>query len=152
MTADTDRDEIAKLVFRYAELVDLGEFAAVAQLFAQATYRAVAGADVHTRTGADEVRQQFERLVITYDGAPSTKHVITNVVVDVDARAGTAVSRSYFTVLQARPTLPLQIIVAGRYHDAFARVDGAWRFTDRLIFSDLVGDLSHHLKNTKLLQ
>ena len=55
-------------------------------------------------------------------------------------------------MLQARPDLPLQMIIAGRYHDAFARVDGAWRFTDRLIFSDLVGDLSHHLKNTTLLQ
>ena len=53
-------------------------------------------------------------------------------------------------MLQARPDLPLQVIIAGRYHDAFAEVDGAWRFTDRLIFSDLVGDLSHHLRQNPL--
>ena len=27
----------------------------------------------------------------------------------------------------------------------FERVDGVWRFADRLIFSDLIGDLSRHL-------
>jgi 3-phenylpropionate/cinnamic acid dioxygenase small subunit len=154
MSGDLDRDHhaIAALVFRYAELVDLGEFAAVAELFANATYRAVAGAGVHTRTGAVEVREQFEQLVITYDGTPSTKHVTTNLVMDVDADAQTATARSYFTVLQARPELPLQIIIAGRYHDAFARIDGEWRFTDRLIFSDLAGDLRRHLRAPKLLQ
>jgi hypothetical protein len=158
MTGDPDRDRhaVAALVFRYAELVDLGEFAAVAELFAGATYRAVAGAGVHTRTGALEVREQFEQLVITYDGTPSTKHVTTNLVIDidagVDADARTATARSYFTVLQARPELPLQVVIAGRYHDAFACVDGEWRFTDRLIFSDLVGDLRYHLRTPKLLQ
>jgi hypothetical protein len=40
------------------------------------------------------------------------------------------------------------VIIAGRYHDAFATIDGEWRFTDRLIFSDLVGDLSHHLRGS----
>ena len=55
-----------------------------------------------------------------------------------------AVARSYFTVFQAPPDFPLQPIVIGRYHDAFARVDGAWRFADRL--SDLIGDLSRHLR------
>jgi hypothetical protein len=40
---------------------------------------------------------------------------------------------------------PLQPIVAGRYLDRFARVDGAWRFAERRILVDLVGDLSRHL-------
>ena len=35
-------------------------------------------------------------------------------------------------------------------NNAFAEVDGEWRFTDRLIFSDLVGDLSHHLRQNPL--
>jgi 3-phenylpropionate/cinnamic acid dioxygenase small subunit len=152
MSDDRDhRDAISKLVYRYAELVDLGEFAAVAELFADATYRAVAGAGIHTRAGAAEVREQFEQLVITYDGTPSTKHVTTNLVVDIDADAHTATARSYFTVLQARPELPLQVIIAGRYHDAFACKDGQWRFRDRLIYSDLVGDLRYHLRTPKLL-
>jgi 3-phenylpropionate/cinnamic acid dioxygenase small subunit len=150
MTLHDDRDAVTKLVLRYAELVDEGAFAAVGQLFEHATFRAVAGTDVYTRTGADQVREQFERMVITYDGVPGTKHVTTNVVVEVDDGAGTAASRSYYSVLQARPGLRLQVIIAGRYHDAFARLDGEWRFTDRLIFSDLVGDLSHHLRQSPL--
>jgi hypothetical protein len=56
------------------------------------------------------------------------------------------VARSYFTVFQALPDFPLQPIIAGRYHDAFERVDGTWRFADRLILSDLIGDLSRHLR------
>ena len=150
MTGHDERDAVTKLVFRYAELVDEGAFDAVAQLFEHATFRAVVGPDVYTRTGADQVREQFEHMVITYDGVPCTKHVTTNVVVDVDDRGRTAASRSYYIVLQARPDLPLQVIIAGRYHDAFAAVDGEWRFTDRLIFSDLVGDLSQHLRQNPL--
>jgi len=56
-----------------------------------------------------------------------------------------AAARSCFTVLQARPDFPLQAILCGRYHDAFERVGSAWRFADRLILPDLVGDLSRHL-------
>jgi hypothetical protein len=86
-------------------------------------------------------------MVMRYDdGTPRTKHVTTNVAVDADEAAGTATARSYFTVLQGVEGAPLQIIVAGRYYDAFERVDGDWRFTDRLIYSDLIGDLSRHLK------
>jgi hypothetical protein len=48
-------------------------------------------------------------------------------------------------VVQATPALPLQPIIAGRYHDTFHRVDGRWCFDTRAIFVDLKGDLSHHL-------
>ena len=81
-----------------------------------------------------------------YDGKPCTKHVTTNLIIEVDESGKTATVRSYYTVLQARPELPLQIIIAGHYHDRFARIDGAWCFTDRLIFIDLMGDLRYHLK------
>jgi 3-phenylpropionate/cinnamic acid dioxygenase small subunit len=140
------RDAISRQLFAYAELVDAGDFAGVSQLFEHATYRAVAGDQIGVRTGAAEVQKQFEKFTLRHeDGTPSTKHVITNVVVEVEDGATSAKARSYFTVLQARPTLPLQAIVAGRYHDEFAVIDGAWRFTDRLIITDMVGDISQHL-------
>jgi 3-phenylpropionate/cinnamic acid dioxygenase small subunit len=142
------RAEIAALLFRYADAVDAGDFANAAELFAHATFRAAVGDGVHTRAGAEEVRDQFERLVITYDGTPATKHLTTNVVIEVDDEGGTATCRSYFTVLQARPDFPLQPIVAGRYHDRFERVDGTWRFVDRLVLTDLVGDTGRHLRGT----
>jgi len=145
--AETDaRDAISRLLFTYAARVDAGDFEGVSHLFEHATYRAVLGDEIGVRTGAAEVQEQFEHITLRHeDGTPSTKHVITNVIVDVDENAGTATSRSYFTVLQARPTLPLQVIIAGRYEDAFALAGGEWQFTDRLIITDLVGDLSQHL-------
>ena len=78
------------------------------------------------------------------DGTPRTKHVTTNCIVEVDEDAGTGTCRSYFTVFQAVPALPLQAIVAGRYHDRFVREDGSWRFAERRFFIDLVGDVSQH--------
>jgi hypothetical protein len=72
--------------------------------------------------------------------------VVTNLTVEVDEASGTATARSYFTVLQATATLPLQAVVAGRYEDRFARVEGTWRFADRLVHTDLVGDVSQHVR------
>lgn len=43
-----------------------------------------------------------------------TRHIVTNVVIEVDEQAGTAVSRSYFTALQALPDLALQPIALPR--------------------------------------
>ena len=138
----TARDAIAALLYTYAERLDAGDFAGVAALFAHSSYGA---ADGPRRQGTAEVHAALERLVKRHDGIPRTKHVITNAIIDVDDAAGTATSRSYFTVFQATPALPLQPIIAGRYHDRFARADGTWRFGDRRIFMDLVGDLREHL-------
>jgi 3-phenylpropionate/cinnamic acid dioxygenase small subunit len=142
---------ITALIARYAELVDEGAFAAVGELFAHATFRAVVGPETHVRRGAEEVREQFETMVRTYDGIPATKHVTTNTIVEIDDGGATASARSYFSVLQARPDFPLQVVIAGRYHDAFACVDGTWRFIDRLVYSDLAGDLSRHLRGRPLI-
>ncbi|HEY1734025.1 MAG TPA: nuclear transport factor 2 family protein [Acidimicrobiales bacterium] len=141
----TDRDEIANLLYTYAERIDAGDFDGMAELFADAEM--TFGEADQVRRGSDEVRAAFESSTRRYDdGTPKSKHVMTNVIVTVDETAGTATARSYFTVLQAVPDhLALQPVAAGRYHDTFARSDGAWRFRDRQIFVDLVGDLSHHL-------
>jgi hypothetical protein len=53
--------------------------------------------------------------------------------------------RSSYVVFQATAKLPFQPIVGGRYEDRFERVGGAWRFTERLIHVDQVGDVSEHL-------
>ena len=82
------------------------------------------------------------------DGTPRTKHVTTNLAIDVDEEAGTAVSRSYFTVLQALPDLALQPIVSGRYYDRFERHEGHWRFVETRVRTDLVGDVSRHLRRS----
>lgn len=139
-----DWHAIETLIMAYAERVDLGDFAGAAALFAHATYRAEHGGQIVGQEGSAAVQATFDTMVRRYpDGTPRTKHVTTNLVVDVDGDSAT--SRCYYTVLQQTEVLPLQPIIAGRYHDRFERVDGAWRFADRLIYSDLIGDLSQHL-------
>jgi len=138
----SSRDAIANLVYTYAERIDAGDFEGTAALFAHATFGQASGA---VRRGAAEVLAAFRAAVRVHDGSPRTKHVTTNLIVDVDETAGTATARSYFTVFQQTGTLALQPILAGRYHDRFERADGAWRFTERRISLDLVGDLREHV-------
>ncbi|MBI4516350.1 MAG: nuclear transport factor 2 family protein [Deltaproteobacteria bacterium] len=139
-----DRDQIANLVYTYAERLDAGDLEGTAQLFARATVRADGFAEV--RRGTTEVLDLYRSTVRLYGGQPCTKHVTTNLIVEVDESALTAFARSYYTVLQATAELPLQIIIAGHYHDRFARDESGWYFTDRLMFVDLMGDLRFHLK------
>jgi 3-phenylpropionate/cinnamic acid dioxygenase small subunit len=134
---------IENLIATYAELVDDGDFAGLGRLLADATFGG-SGASV---SGPNAIEQMFRDMLIVYDdGTPRTKHVTTNVIIDVDEEAGTAVARAYFTVLQALPGLPLQPIVSGRYRDRFDRRDGQWRFAERRVRIDLTGDLSRHLR------
>lgn len=134
---------VKNLIYSYAELLDGGDFEALGRLFAAATLR-TDGASV-VLEGADAVRQLIEGSVHLYDGVPGTKHLITNAVVAI-GDGGTATARSYYTAMQARPELPLQPILAGRWHDRFAKSNGCWRFADRMIYTDLVGDLRFHIK------
>ena len=136
--------EITNLLYRYAELMDAGEFASVAALFEHAKIRLK---DKDSLIDNDELLNVWRNYVKTYScGTPRTKHLITNPIVEVDNVMGSATCRSYYTVLQAADNLPLQVIAAGRYYDEFVRVDGRWRFSyrDYSLF-DLKGNLSSHL-------
>ena len=136
---------IENLISTYAELVDDGDFAGVGHLLADATFIA---RNVPI-TGRDAIEAMLRDSVIVYeDSTPRTKHLVTNIIVEVDEEAGTAGARSYVTALQALPDLPLQPIVSGRYHDRFERRDGRWRFVERRVHIDLVGDVSCHLRRT----
>ena len=139
------RTQILNLLYLYAERMDAGDFAGVAALFRHA--RVKSGPD-GTIIGEEGLLAQWREWVHVYpDGTPRTKHVVTNPILDYDEVAGTASCRSYYTVLQATGTLPLQVVAAGRYHDAFERVDGTWRFAARdYSLLDLTGELSDHLK------
>jgi 3-phenylpropionate/cinnamic acid dioxygenase small subunit len=136
---------IERLIATYAALVDDGDFAAVGRLLSHAAFTGSGG----SVTGRDAIETMLRDNVIVYDdGTPRTKHVTTNLAIEVDEDAGTAVSRSYFTALQALPDLALQPIVSGRYFDRFERRDGLWRFVERRVGTDLVGDVSRHLRRS----
>lgn len=141
----TSATEITNLLYRYAELMDLGDLEGAAALFTHAELILDREADV--RTDADGILEIWRTNVrIHADGTPRTKHVTTNPILEIDEAAGTAACRSYYTVLQQVPGGPLQPVAAGRYHDAFERVDGTWRFRTRdYSMLDLTGDLGDHL-------
>ncbi len=136
---------IEALLHRYAEAIDDGDFAGVADLLADAEIVDPSGAVI--AAGRDEVLALYRTTTRRYDdGTPRTHHVVTNVIVEVDpGDTHRATARSRFTVLQATDDFPLQPIIAGRYEDAFAIVDGRWRFVRRVMRPTLLGDLSHHL-------
>ena len=136
---------ITNLIFAYAERIDAGDYEGVADLFAAGRITAE-GTDT-VRSGRDEILAMYRQTTRIHEdtGTPRTKHVTTNLIIDVDDESDTARARSYFTVLQAAPGLDLQPVIAGRYHDRFERGQGAWRFAERRIICDLFGDLSHHL-------
>lgn len=140
----SDHFAITNLIHRYAELIDAGDLAGVADLFAHGEVSAEGSPEV--ARGRDAVLTMYSSTArIHADGTLRTKHVTTNAIVEVQAEAGTATCRSYYTVLQQTADLPLQAIICGRYHDRFERVNGTWRFAKRHIFTDLFGDLSEHL-------
>jgi 3-phenylpropionate/cinnamic acid dioxygenase small subunit len=141
-TAD---DAIAELIYTYAERLDLGDYEGLADLFSDATVTYISPSFM-SRGRAETLARYTARTRKHADGTPRTKHVTTNLIVDVDEAAGTATARSYFTVFQqVGGQIALQPINAGRYHDRFVRVGGCWQFASRQIISDLAGDLSAHV-------
>ena len=96
-------------------------------------------------SGRDAIEKMLRDNVIVYgDGTPRTKHVTTNLAIEVDEAGGTAASRSYFTALQALPDLALQPIISGRYLDRFERRDGhgvSWRGAFGPISSAMSADI-----------
>lgn len=158
-TIDSAR-RIENLLHTYAERIDAGDLDGVAELFTHGRIHGEEGGGPETVfEGREGVRKLYGFSTRIYEetGTPRTKHVTTNAIIEVDEEAGTATSRSYFTVLQATDALALQPIIAGRYHDTFRRHDdldspdglvstvGPWWFESRTMHVDLVGDLSHHL-------
>lgn len=138
------RREIERLVYRYAEAIDAGDFEAVGALFADGAVCAPDGSVI--AEGADAVTGLYETTTRLYDdGTPRTRHIIANVIVEAAEDGRTASARSRFTVFQATEALPLQAIIVGDYADDFALVDDRWAFRRRIMRPALYGDLSQHL-------
>jgi 3-phenylpropionate/cinnamic acid dioxygenase small subunit len=135
---------ITALLYRYAECIDAADFDGIGALFADGkiTNEGYRGAIV----GHDAVRDLYKGTNRVHaDGTLRTRHLAVNVFVDIDEDASTATARSAFVVFQATDALPLQPIVAGRYHDAFARNGDGWHFTHRHILLEQVGNVHEHL-------
>ena len=122
--------------------MDSADFDGVADLFADGVFRSARGTEL---VGRDAVRRQYEPVLLYEGGSPRTMHVLGNIEVQLDAGRETATGHCTFMVLGGATPGSLTSVLAGRYHDRFRRVDGAWRFAERVVYPDLLGDLSGHM-------
>ncbi|AQT81384.1 polyketide cyclase [Mycolicibacterium litorale] len=148
----SDRFAITDLLYRYCELIDSGDFDGLGQLLGRAAF---GGSGTAMVTGAANIAGLFAMTTRRFPdtgsdvagpaapGTPKTRHLVHNVIVEVDGDAAT--SRSTFVVVQATDKLALQPIVVGRYLDSFARDTDGWYFTERKADVEMVGDVSDHL-------
>ena len=153
-------DQIRNLIHRYSEAVDQGRFEVLDELFADATVRMAMGPGA-PGPGLDgrSVGAMFGDGIILYaDGTPRTRHLVTNMIIEVDEEAARATARSYNTTLQQVPGRGIEIIATARYEDSFRLVDGTWRFSERIIrhtsldgvHRDFIGDMSRHTRSAPL--
>lgn len=142
MSATAEKLEITELLYRYAELIDSGDFDGVGALLGRAAF---GGPNTPSVSGAQNIAGLFGMTTrrFTDTGTPKTRHLVLNAIVDLDG--DTAAARSTFLVVQATDTVRFQPIVAGRYYDTFARDEAGWYFTERIADVEMVGDVSDHL-------
>ena len=138
------REGIERLLYAYSDTIDRGQLEATAALFGTDGLYGLVGAGA--AKGAQQVLHTFRSNVQLYDGVPRTRHVVTNVVIDVDADGMSGTARSYVQVLHQAPGCALAPVVAGTYHDRVHLVEGEWQFAERRMIIELVGDMSTHLK------
>lgn len=138
----TSHQAIATMMIDYCELFDTAEYDTFAALFEHGQWH-------QAPPGAVGARNWIDENIYLYDGLPRTKHVTTNLVVEVDDERDAATGRAYVTIFQALPDFPLQPIFSGRYRDRFSRADGIWRWDRREVHGDLYGDVSRHVKTSR---
>jgi 3-phenylpropionate/cinnamic acid dioxygenase small subunit len=144
VTDTDDRLAITELLYRYAELIDAGDFDGVGRLLARATF---GGTATPQTSGAEAIAKLFAMTTRRYPdfgNTPRTRHLVLNPIVELYSNR-TAAARSTFCVVQDTETVPLQPIVIGRYLDVFSHDDDGWYFTERAVDVQMIGDVSAHL-------
>ncbi|HTI74983.1 MAG TPA: nuclear transport factor 2 family protein [Mycobacterium sp.] len=139
-----DKLAITELLYRYAELIDAGDFDGVGQLLSRSTFGGAASGSV---SGAESIAKLFAMTTRRYPdhgNTPRTRHLVLNPIVELRGD-GTATTRSTFCVVQDTETVPIQPIVVGRYYDTFGHDDSGWFFTERTVEIQMIGDVSAHL-------
>ncbi|MEJ2533821.1 MAG: nuclear transport factor 2 family protein [Halioglobus sp.] len=139
---------IKKLIYQYADHIDRGDLRAVAAMFSHGRIVATDNEGRENQfVGEDAVYDLMSAFTRLYpdNGTPHTKHMTTNVMVELDDDGQTAGSQAYCIVFQALPDFPLQPVIGVRYQDRFEKTETGWRFSRRRMETDLIGDLSRHL-------
>ena len=139
--------EIEQKLYRMGYALENGDFELVGELLRHASF----GADRIGRRilkGKEQIRDQYTRTNITYPGhGRATRELYTNVLIEIDLDAGTARSTTAYTVAQQPPdgVSRFELLVAGRYEDEWALIDGEWHWTDRYVVMQFKNDLDAHM-------
>ena len=141
LEALADKLAITELLYRYAELIDGGDFDGLGELLGRGNFCGVAGAEPIAALFVKTTKRFPE-----HGNTPRTRHLVLNPIVELDGVMARA--RSTFCVVQQTDVVALQPIVVGRYVDAFVRDDDGWHFTERIADVQMIGDMSDHLNIT----
>ncbi len=132
------------LIYRYAEMIDEGDFDGLGSVFARASIHFVPGGlSLH---GARDITSFYEKSIIidAATGTPCTTHWVSNVMLH-DVPDGLS-ARSRYQVTLSQNSEPPRLIATGRYFDQFF-VDGdRVYFAQRRIITEYMGDTSGHLR------
>jgi hypothetical protein len=144
----TEEQQVLNLCYTYPEILDQGDHAGLGELFADCEIHCFASnvARSGPYVGAEGAKAFYDSAVMMHDGSPRTRHVITNVILELSPEQLEAKTRSYFQVVQDAPPGALKIIASGRYRDEYRKVGGRWRFTRKEIWADYMGDVSQHAR------
>lgn len=143
MASAEDFESIRALIYRYSTLVDNGDIAGLGELFAHGAF-IVPGTGTNAR-GPKEAERIFARsLKYHEDHTPQTMHLVGNVTIDMEPSAIAATAHSYTAVFQGTSRLALQVILTASYQDAFEKIDGQWRFRERVVSFIHQGDTTEH--------
>src|SRR6201991_770122 len=105
-----DKLAVIELLYRYAELIDAGDFDGVGQLLARATF---GGTGPQGVSGGGAIAKLFATTTRRYPehgNTPRTRHLVLNPIVEISPEISgerTANSRSTFCVVQNTETVPL---------------------------------------------
>ena len=144
MSGADDKLAVIELLYRYAELIDAGDFDGVGELLSRASF---GGTGPQGVSGAENIAKLFAATTRRYPehgNTPRTRHLVLNPIVELTADR-TASSRSTFCVVQDTEAVPIQPIVVGRYFDTFGCDESGWHFTERKVEIQMLGDVSAHL-------
>src|SRR6516165_8628677 len=122
-----------RLVYEYSRALDLGDLSAAADFFAENGSMARPMAPDQVVQGRESIRA----ALLTRPKTLLTKHLASNVMIDVETR-DTARGISYLTMISTTPppdAKPPHVsqgpVWFGEFKDRYVRENGVWKFLER---------------------
>jgi hypothetical protein len=122
-----------RLVYVYSRALDLGDMSAAADCFAEHGTMA----RPMTPDQVVEGRETIRASLLTRPKTLLTKHLATNIVIDVESRDA-ATGLSYLTMIATTPAADAKPpfvsagpLYFGEFKDRYVRENGEWKFLDR---------------------